>query len=257
VVHIAGRALPVELAAVIGLLWLTAALLIIPTFKVLPDAFEALGQDELSRAFGALILVAVAILISAGATCIWLGLQLGRADRVSRILTIVLCAAVALAMLASDQKGTDEVLVLLASLGVIAILTISPRVQAFLTGPSARQQGQPNSVVAARALATYLAWTLGVVGVAFLPVGSLAGKYYFVGIGLTAVSVAMFRLVARLSVGDVIARNWVTGLVAAYALLLLISSGDASNMLLPLSVVVATVVLLWVPEESKTHFSVR
>jgi hypothetical protein len=67
----------------------------------------------------------------------------------------------------------------------------------------------------------------------------------------------MFRLVARLSVGDVIARNWVTGLVAAYALLLLISSGDASNMLLPLSVVVATVVLLWVPEESKTHFSVR
>jgi hypothetical protein len=255
VLHVGGVTLPVELAVVIGLLWLAALLLFIPAVKVLPHAFDGFGHGKLGTAVSALLLIALTILIGAAATCAWLGIQLARADRVGRILTVALCAALAVQMLAADHQGTDEIIVLLCTVATIGILTMSPNVRAFLTGPASRQYLQPIYVVAARALAVYLAWALGIVGFAFLPVGSLAGKYYAIGAGLIAVSVVLYRHARRMSEGDPGARNVVSWMMVGYFVLLAISTSDANNMLLPLGLVAATLILLWVPEESKAYFS--
>lgn len=253
-VRVGGVPLPAELALVIAMLWLSALLLIVPSLNLLPDAIGILDEGVPGRALGTLLLMAIVILIFAAAAYIGLGVLLLRADRVGRILTVAVSAALVIDILDADSKGADEIVVLLCSIAAIAILTTSPNVRAFLTGPESRQYAQPPVVAAARSLMLYMGWALEIVGALSLLVGDFDSKFYLIGIGLIALSVAVYGASRRLTSPDAAARNLSTALMGGCALLLVLSTGDATNMLLPLALLVAVVVLLWVPDSSRSYF---
>jgi hypothetical protein len=239
------------------MLWLSALLLMIPVLQALPDTIGLLDKGSLGRAFGTLLLLVLIILTAAAVACVGLGYLLLRADRVGRILTVALAGSLIFSLLQANSKGTAEVVVILCSFAAIALLTLSPNARAYLTGPTSRTRGQPPPVAAARALVIYIAWALGAIGLALLPVGPYAAKFYVVGIGLVGISAMFLLLARRLAMADTWARTVTSALLGGYIVLLLVASGGAGNLWLPLGLVVAALTLLWIPNASREFFAMR
>ncbi len=249
---------PSLLWAAVGLLITAGVFVVIPSLWVLPDALGLLDEGSFGRSIGLLLTVLLLLLISFGAACFYLSLKLLEADRVGRILTIVLAASLGFGLLVGDNKGTWEVLAILGCGGVIAILTLADEVTGFFTGPEAEQANVATSVVAAKSIVVALSYVLGATGLAFLPLGELEGRYVVIGMAMIAIAAVTFKFTGQLLPGDENARLVITGLMAANIVAILVFEPDgAASLIVPIALAGSVIGLLWVPEDARQHFDAR
>lgn len=254
----AATAVPPEVVLVVALLSLSGLFLLVPALALLPGALDALGSGtEFGRAFGALVLIAILLVGASGAACLCLATMVWRADRVGRLLTVVLAGVMALSLIAADDRDMADTIALLLAIGTVFALCLMPNARSFFTEPNARQYRQPEPVIAARALLVGLAFILGLVGLLFLPVGSVDGKYYVIGLAVVAISVVLFTTNVRIGAGDPGARTTASVLMGGYGVLLLLAELQGTGLLLPLSLALAVPALLWLPQSSQAHFASR
>ena len=146
-----------RLWAVIGLLAVVGGLLVVVSIYLLFNALPLLGDGGFGIALGLFIILLLIVPLVFGCGLLYLARRLQQGDRLSRVLTVVTCAAVALASLLSGARDAGWVLAAILALGVILLLTIDPVVRAHFSGPDARYSSEPTPVVAARALMVVVA----------------------------------------------------------------------------------------------------
>jgi hypothetical protein len=202
-----------------------------------------------------LLLTVWLVLAFFGVACLLLAWRLAHADRVARGLTYVLLGGLAASILIGNVHSTELIIVMLASLGAIAVLAFAPGPQAFFA--SGAQGEQPDGLVIARTLVAVWAVIMGVVGVLFLPLSSVGGKYVFVGVCLIAAGAAAWYFNRRLALGDPVARIVVTAGAAVYLVLLLILGDRSPGLLLPLALAIGIGVYLWLPADVQRYFANR
>ncbi len=248
--------LPRELLAVIGLLCVAGLFTGVPVLQALPDAFKLISEGGLWDSFGLLVLVLLAELGLFAVACFLLAWQLSQGDPVARVVTVAVSGSLVFGLLLGN--GLDDgsaTVTLLCSIAVVVALTVPPRIKEFFAdrapGPA------PTPVVAAEALLLLLSAILLAVGVAYLPLMSVKGKFALVGLGMIGIAVSGFRARRRLTMGDPGARTLVSGLMAGAAVAILLG-GDGSltgPLFIPLGLALAIVGLLWVPQESQALFN--
>ncbi|MCW2994163.1 MAG: hypothetical protein JWQ18_1658 [Conexibacter sp.] len=244
---------PREILVIAGLLAAGGAILLFEALRVLPDVFDVFKLGSLGRALGLLILDLVAFVGAFGAAALVLAWRLLLADRVARGLTYVLSGGTAAAILLGNQHSTGYVLVMLANLAAVAILALTPRVDAFFAAGPASEQ--PVGVVVARTLLVAWAFCIAITGLIFLPVGTLGTRFVVVGLLLLALGAGAFSLNGGLARGEPTARLIVSIGAAAAAVLTLVVGHSNTGTLLPIALAVGLVASLWGPEDCRTHFA--
>src|SRR5581483_48045 len=169
VAMLSGAVAPTELLLVCAVMAIAGALVMWPVLDALPDTIRLFGDGALGRDLGLLLLLVWTMMGAFAAACVVLAWRLLHADRVARGLTYVLAGGLGLSILLGNEKGTQLDLVMVACFGIVAVLAFAPRVQAFFTGPNARQYDQPTSVVIARTLVAVWASAILLIGLVFLP----------------------------------------------------------------------------------------
>jgi hypothetical protein len=248
-------ALPPEILAVVALLCVGSLFLIIPALDAAPDGFGALDEGQFGRAFGALILMGVSVLLYFGAALLGLAKLVYSGDRVGRALTVAVASAVTISILFVERRSGWENLTALCAAAIACALTLMPNAKAFFA--ASQRSAEPVSVGAARTLVVALAGLFGLVGVMLLPVSSLKGKYAVFGVAIVAVAVASYASSRRLTAADTQARLLISGLMAAYAVLTVAAELGTTQVVLPLGVAVAVVCLLWLAPDAREFFGDR
>jgi hypothetical protein len=248
------KSIPLELLAVCGLMTLAGLLILWPVLNSLPATFKLLGLSGPFFALGLLFCMVWLMLGLFGLTCLLLAWRLALGDRVARGISYVLLGAIAATLLVGNAHDTQLTLVLLACLGAIGILWLSPNVRAFFLGAGAPDGSQPVPVVVARTLIAVWGGCLCFEGVLFLPLAALGATYVPVGLLMIALGVGAFIVNGRLATGDDTAR-WIasTGAVANLILLLILGRSDPA-ILIPLALVAGVTWNLWVPGDSQSFF---
>lgn len=247
--------IPLELLAVCALMALAGLLLLWPAVQVLPAGFQALGAGGLGTALGLLVLELALMLLALGAGLLVLAVRLTNGDRVARGLSYVLLGGFSLSTLIGNDHSAGLIIVTLLCLLCLAILAGAPAVRTFFTGPGAPHAGEGISVTVARTLLAVFACSAILLGTAFLPAGALGAQWVLGGVILILIGAGVFVLSSRLARGVPAARVIVTGLMAVYAVLDLITSGRDTASILPLCLAAAIVGLLWLPPDAREHFS--
>jgi len=233
---------------------LAGLLILWPVLKSMPDTFKLLGLGGQAFAFGLLFFMVWLMLGLFGLTCLLLAWRLALADRVARGISYVLLGAIAATLLIGNAHDTQLTLVLLACLGAIGILWLSPNVRAFFVGAGAPDGSQPVPVVVARTLIAVWGGCLCFEGVLFLPLAALGAAYVPVGLLMIALGVGAFIVNGRLARGDDTARWIASGGAAVNLILLLILGRSDPAILIPLALSAGVAWNLWVPGESQGFF---
>jgi hypothetical protein len=249
------RPAPPEVLGVCGLMGLAGVLTLWPALKVLPDVFDLLGAGGLARSFGLFLLSISLLLAFFGGACLFLAWRLRQADRVARGLTYVLLGGLTGSILFGNTHTTGLTIVMLTAAAAAAVLALAPGSREFFA--SGRQGEHPDGLVIARTIVSVWAAIMLVVGLTFLPLGSLGGKFVAVGAFLIAIGAAAFYLNARLAEGDETARIAVSAGAGVYFVLLLVLGDRSPGLLLPLAMVVGVAGYLWIPADVQEFFSRR
>jgi hypothetical protein len=245
---------PPELLAICALMATAGVLTLWPTLRILPSIFDLLGLGGFGRDFGLLLLTVWVVLAAFGSACLLLAWRLAHADRVARGLTYVLLGGLVGSILLGNVHNVQLTLVWIASLAAIAILALSPSTNAFFAGAGARQSDQPVPIVVARTLLAVWACCICLVGLMFLPLGGLGGKYVVVGVVFLLIGGGSFALSGGLARADPTARLIASVGAAVYLVLLLVLGRADPGLLLPLSLVIGMTFNLWIPAEAQAFF---
>jgi hypothetical protein len=225
--------------------------------RPLPDIMRGLTAGGIALQFTLLIFAFLLVVGLFGAALLLVSWRLAHADRVARGLTYVLLGGVAASILVGDDKRTTLVIVMLVCAAAIAVLALSPAVEAFLRGSAAPQGGQPTGLVTARTLVAAWAACCALVGFMLLPIGGLGAKFVLVGLALIALAGAAFWLNGRLAEGVSSARLVVTGGGVVYVVLMLVLGDRSPGAVLPLALVVGILWNLWIPDDTRRYFENR
>lgn len=249
---------PLEFAAVGALFLLGGAALALPALRALPGTLAVFSQGEFGRVFGSLALAFLLVLILLGLVCAVCARLVYRGDPTGRLLSVIIAASLAAGLLVGDVEGSAvlngwDLVVLLAGLGSLLVLLLSPNASTFFV--SVDGSTEPAPVTAARSTILLLAVVLGILGIAFLPLATIDGKSLVVGTSLITVAALATKLSRELSAGSSRARVALTILLVVYGLLVMWSGQDSAAMFIPLSLAVGVISLLWLPEASQSHFS--
>jgi hypothetical protein len=240
---------------------LAGLLTLYPAIRILPDILELLGTSGFARQIGLLLLTVWAMLALAGVALVFLAWKMLRGDRVARGLSEVLLGGLVGGILIGDEQSTELVLAMLACVGALAALALAPSLREFFAAPAAAAAAaapggeQPTAVVLARRLVAAWAATMIFVGVMFLPLDDLDGKFLPIGVLLVALGAATWYVNGRLATGDPTARSLITAAAGAYLILLLILGERHPGLLLPLALAAGGVLNLWMHKEAQQHFS--
>jgi hypothetical protein len=248
---------PAEVLAVCALMALGGVLTLWPALKAMPDLLDALGAGGFVSQLALLLLAFWLLLAFFGTACLVLAWRLAQADRVARGLTYVLVGGLAASIIVGDQHTTGLMLVVVACAVAVALLALGPGAQQFFAGANAPQGGQPVGLVVARTLVATWAGCIGVVGLMFLPLGGLGGKFVVVGILFIAVAAVALWLNGYLSEGDWNARRIISAGAGVYLVLLLILGQRSPGLILPLALSVGVIWNLWAPLEVQDFFNAR
>jgi hypothetical protein len=249
------NALPLQLLLVCTLMAAAGVLTWWPTLTTLDDIFRLLGMGGIWFQFGLLLLLVWVVLAAFGTGCMYLAWRMAHADRVARGLAYVLLLGLGCSILVGKDKSTVLVLVMLACFGAFGVLIASPAVRDFFAGPDAPDAEQPTPIVIARTLLAIWTACVLLVGLAFLPLGGLGGKFVVIGIILLAVGAAAWHLNGRLAARDQTARVVVSAGAAVYAVLLLIAGEREAGLILPLALAAGVAWNLWAPPAAQDFFS--
>jgi hypothetical protein len=184
------NAVPLELLAVGALMTIAGLLTLYPAIRILPDMVELLGQSGFARQIGLLLLTVWAILALVGVALIFLAWKMVHGDRVARGLSYVLLGGLGGAILIGDEQTTELVLGMLACFGALAVLALAPSLREFFGGAPVVGDEQPAAVVQARMLVAIWAATMIFVGVMFLALDDLDGKFLPIGVLLIVLGAA-------------------------------------------------------------------
>lgn len=251
------KTIPLELLTVCGLTGLAGVLTLWPVLQALPDLFKLLGASGFTLDLALLLIMVWLILGFFGVTCLLLAWRLAHADRVARGVSYVLLGGMAAAILLGNVHDTQLTLVMLACCGAVGVLWLSPNVRAFFAGVGAPDSGQPVSIVVARTLTAVWGGCVVLVGLIYLPLGSLGSVYLPVGLLLIASGIGAFVLNNRVVQGDETARRILSGGAVVYLILLLTVGRADPGLLLPLALLVGVVWNLWFPQESQRFFGAQ
>ncbi|MDQ1394463.1 MAG: hypothetical protein QOF30_3440, partial [Acidimicrobiaceae bacterium] len=242
-------------------LWFVVAIMagmglltLIPVFTGVVAAMRAMGDGGLGGALALFFLVILAIPAAFGVACVLLAVALSRGDRVARVLSVALSATIGVAVLFSASLTPAWLVVLSGCAATIGFLTLDVSVRDYFHGPGARGRAEPEFVVAARTLLIVLATCIGLVGVMYLPLGTIGGRFALIGLVMLAVATAVVVMSRRVGQGDPNARTVVTAVMAIYGLLSFVDGHNELSVLLPLGLAAAVVGFLWLPESSKSFF---
>lgn len=247
--------IPLELVGVCALMTVAGLLLLWPALQIVSPAFQMLGAAGLGTALGLLVLELALMILALGVGLLLLAVRLTRADRVARGLSYALLGGFSLSVLLGNDHSTGLIVVMLACVACLATLAGAPAVRTFFTGPGAPHAGEGVSVTVARTLLAVFACAVIFLGVAFLPAGDLGARWVVVGVVLIAIGAGVFTISSRLSRGEPAARLLISGLMALYGILDLITAGRNTVSILPLMMAAAIVGLLWIPADAQRHFS--
>jgi hypothetical protein len=243
---------PPEILVIAGLLAAGGLLLVIEALRLVPSIFDLLRFGSLGRALGLLLLDLVGFVGAFGVAGMLLAWRLALADRVARGLTYVVAGGTAAAILLGNEHSTAYVLVMLANLAAVAILALTPRVDAFFA--QSPEGDQPTGVVVARTLLVAWAFCAGLTGLSFLPAGALGARFVLVGLLLIALAAGAFWLNAGVGRGEPAARNVATLGAGAATFLTLIAGHSNTGTLLPIALAVGLITSLWAPADCREFF---
>ena len=244
-----------RLWTVIGLLAAAGVLLIGVSLYALWQIHPLLSGGGLLFYLGLFIVLVLLVPLGLGGLLLYLARRLQFGDRVARVVTIVLCIALAAACLLSAARDLGWVLTALLAIAVVVLLTADPLVRAHFTGEDARYGAEPSTVVAARTLMLLVAACEALVGISFLVLGVFLHSGIFWGIVFLAIAGAIVFLSRQLARGDATARVLTTGLALVFLILSLIAGYGYPGVILPVALSIAVVGLLWVPAESRRYFA--
>ena len=250
------RALPVDLLAACALMAVAGLFTLWPVLDILPDMLDLLTSSEsFSRSLGLLALALWLVLAFVVAACFLLAWRIAHADRLARGLTYVVLGGFAASVLIGNVHTTGMTIAMLASAAAVAVLALAPGPRAFFA--AGEQGGHPEGLVVARTLLTAWSAILIVVGLLFLPIGSLADRYVVVGVLFILLGGAAILLNRRLAEGDPLARIAVSASAVVYLVLLFVLEERNASLLLPLAMAVGIAVYLWLPADVQRYFANR
>ncbi len=218
-------------------------------------ALDLFSLGHLGVAVGVFILGVLAVPLSFGLGCTYLARRLQAADRVARVLTVVLCLSAAAAFILSGARDLTLVLVALVCIGVVVMLLADPATKSHFTGPHAIYGSEPSPVVASRVLMVIVGCCMFLVGVMLIPLSEIDGTLVIYGLLEIGLAGMVFWLSRRLSRGDPAARVFVTCLALLYALLSIVVGHGEPGVILPVGLALGTVGLLWLPRSSRIYFA--
>jgi len=247
------NAVPLELLAACALMTIAGLLTLVPAIRMVPDIVELLGLRGFARQIGLLLLTVWTMLALVAVALIFLAWKIVHGDRVARGLSYVLLGGLGGAILIGDEHSTELVLGMLACFGALAVLALAPSLREFFGGAGLTGE-QPAAVVQARMLVAIWAATMIFVGVMFLSLDDLDGKFLPIGVLLVVLGAATWYLNGRLAMGDPTGRALITAAAGAYLILLLILGEGHPGLILPLALAAGAVVNLWAGSEVQQHF---
>jgi len=247
------NAVPLELLAACALMTIAGLLTLVPAIRIVPDIVELLGLRGFARQIGLLLLTVWTMLALVAVALIFLAWKIVHGDRVARGLSYVLLGGLGGAILIGDEHSTELVLGMLACFGALAVLALAPSLREFFGGAGLTGE-QPAAVVQARMLVAIWAATMIFVGVMFLSLDDLDGKFLPIGVLLVVLGAATWYLNGRLAMGDPTGRALITAAAGAYLILLLILGEGHPGLILPLALAAGAVVNLWAGSEAQQHF---
>jgi hypothetical protein len=212
------------------------------------------SDGEFGVDLGVFVFGVLAVPFCFGLGSIYVARRLQACDRVARVLAVILCVSAAVAFLLTGDRDATLVLVALSCLGVAGVLTFDPATKDHFTGPWAVYTAEPTPVVASRILLVIVGYCMFLVGIMFLPLAALDGKLVLYGLFEIGIAVVLFWQSRRLAHGDPSARVIVTVLALVYAILSLFAGHGEPGVILPVSLALGVVALLWIPQSSRTYF---
>lgn len=249
------NAVPRELLAVCALMTIAGLLVLYRAIRVSPDIVELLNESGFARQIGLLLLTVWALLALAGGALILLARKIADGDHVARGLAYVLLGGLGGAILIGSEHQTELVLAMLACVAAGALLALAPRAQEFFAGAAAPDGEQPAAIVLARTLVALWAGIVIFIGVMFLPLSDLDGKFVPIGVLFIALGSTAWYYNGRLAKGDPAARALMTIGAGVYLVLLLILGERQPGLILPLALAAGLVFNLWVPKEAQPYFT--
>jgi len=220
--------------------------------------FQALGLfsgGSIGVALGLFVLILLAVPFCFGIGCLYLARRLQAADRVARVLVVVLCVSASAAFVLTGARDLALVLAAIACLTISGVLTLDPTTRSHFTGPWAPHRTEPTPVVAARILIVIVGSCWFLVGVMFLPLAEISASSAGYGVLFIGLAAVLFTLSRRLSRGDPSARVLITVLALVYALLSILAGHGEPGVILPVGLAGGVVGLLWLPITSRDYFS--
>lgn len=252
--HPPTSAVPAPLWAAVGLLVAAGLYLLVPNLANLPEEVRLLTvgrwQEDL------LFLVLLVLELFFGSVCLYLAVRLVRADRVGRILTLAVTGSLCMGLLVANSGTNATAVAIVGSFAVLGILTMVEEVKAYFTGRHAQEPSGPASVVAARWLLVALGIVLFGTSLAFMLLGGTEVNYIVpVGIVLLLVSAEAELQAAGVRAGKDNARKLATGSMAVAVVALYVLNLQVTPLYMLMGIAGSVMALLWIPEESRRHFS--
>ena len=244
--------LPIELWLVIAAFGIPGAWLTIKMITVLPDAFKDLGSNYFGFRFGLALLLIVVLVGLVGVAMLYIAWKLYQRDRVGRGLAYAFAGTLVVSIAFSNDHTQAETWAMILSIVGIAILALAPRVRAVFDQSSV--DGEPTSVVVSRTLIAIFSACAVLVGVIYLLLGTVSGKYVVAGIIAILLAIGAQRLSKRLTSADRQARLYVSIGGAGYVVLLLILGRPSAGLLVPIGLGAAATLCLWLPNDARAFF---
>ncbi|MGH9071538.1 MAG: hypothetical protein ACRDX8_10340 [Acidimicrobiales bacterium] len=213
------------------------------------------GFGGLFEAFEVFALVLLAITLVLGVGCVYLARRVQQGDRVARVLAIVVCITIGSACILTSARDLGWVLSAVVALATAGILAFDPVVKAHFLGEDATYGAEPSAVVAARVLLVCVACAVILVGIMFLPLGAYEPSLIAVGLIYIGIGGCYLYLSRRLAAGSATARVVLSGIVIGYVVLAVVAGHAQPGVLLPVSMALCILGLLWLPESSRNYFA--
>ena len=245
---------PNRLWLVISLLGGIGVLLVIVSIYLFSQIVSLFGYGSDGVEFGLYVTLLLMIPLVMGIGLLYLARRLQQGDRLSRVLAVMTCLAIAAATLLTGSHDFGWTLTGLLSIGALLLLLLDPVVKGHFIGDDARYASEPVPVVAARTLMVVVAACDTFVGLAYLVLAPFDGHLIVWGIISLTIAFAVFVLSRQLAVGNPSARVVTTILAAIYFVLSFFTGQGAPGVILPVALAGSVVALLWLPLSSRSYF---
>jgi hypothetical protein len=245
---------PPELLLVSSLMGIAALFCLWLGLKPLPDTLQlTFSGNSFGAALGGLILAVLLVFVAFGASCLYLAWRLTLADKVARGLSYVVLAGLGVSILVTGANTTNLKLTMAAAFVALGILVLSPNVQRFFQeGPDSLL---PVPVTVACTLLQAWAAVMGLVGLCLLPGGAISGRLVFGALIMLGLAVLVLWCAREVKAGNPTGRVCATVGAAIYGVLTLIVGRNNAGVLVPLSLAVGVVAVLWLPAQSQEYFN--